>query len=285
MNILQAKEAEMTTDKNTIMLRKLIKGTFLISQLKNVDASEAVGFCIHPRYEKGIVRLLSLFADDLISINGGDYETEIEILIDFESIDITIKKSYPFIYEPNAGPVESLLYTFGLADLGNDRSIHQAIDFAIKSHLEESTHSWLYQKPYSDVDKYQGFYKYVAFMDKMLFGHPELVHRVSYLQSIYEHENKKHIVGNIEANLNINADSPMLTIKLGFLYVSITNKGLLIRSTKSKDEKENPRKVFNEKEIRFEDVEQGVVIIYNQIYESSYTNTSDLLLVHDMMEI
>lgn len=77
----------------------------------------------------------------------------------------------------------------------------------------------------------------------------------------------------------------MLTIKLGFLSVSITNKGLLIRSTKSKDEKENPRKVFNEKEICFEDVEQGVVTIYNQIYESSYTNTSDLLLIHDMMEI
>lgn len=288
MNVIKFKEAVMTANQEPIIVGKLIKsikGTYYISQLKNVDLSECIGYGINKRYEKGILRLFALFADDLININGGDYETEIDILIDYEGIDITVKKGYPFIYEPNVGPIESLLYTFKLNDLGDDKSIHQAIDNAIKEHVEESTHSWLNQKIYSETMKFQDFYKYVSFIDKMLFGHAELVPRYSYLQTIYENKNKKHIIGNIEANININADSPMLTVKLGFLYISITNKGLLIRSINPKDEKENVRKVLNDKNIYFDDVEKGLVDIYNQIYESNYTNTRDLLLIHDMMEI
>lgn len=74
-----------------LVLQTRLSNTYAISRLKNVDV-EFVGRFLNKSYKTYLVRLLDLLADDLININGGDYETSIHFALDDRSLDIGFEK-------------------------------------------------------------------------------------------------------------------------------------------------------------------------------------------------
>lgn len=268
-----------------VLQTRLSENKAAISRLKNVDLTHVGKFLTQP-YKTYLVRLLDLLADDLININGGDYETGISIALDDRSLDIGLEKSYPFIFEQGSGPVSYITYNFSLYEYTDDKDIHQTIDNQIRNKFEETSKSWLYEKNFTNVPRKQKFYKYLDYIDKLLFDENTLVKKFSYLKTIYEDPIKKHTMGNITASIKTTSDGAMVTVSFGWIYIAITDMGILIRSSKTKEEENKYRSVFNAKEdFKFDDVEQSFLRIYNHIYETEYTDVKDLRLVHDMMEI
>jgi hypothetical protein len=268
-----------------LVLQTRLNETYAISRLKNVDV-EFVGRFLSEAYKTYLVRLLDLLADDLININGGDYETGISFALDDRSLDIGFEKSYPFIFEQGSGPVKNITYNFSLYEYTDDKDIHQSIDAKIRYTLEETSQSWLYEKNFSALPRKQNFYKYLGYADKLLFDEPTLVKKFSYLRTIYEDPIKTHTIGNITANLITSSDGPMIKISFGWIYMAVTDMGILIRSSKTKEEESTCRAVFSVKDnLKFDAVEQSFLRSYNQIYETEYTDVKDLRIVHDMMEI
>jgi hypothetical protein len=268
-----------------LVLQTRLRDTYAISRLKNVDV-ECVGRFLNKSYKTYLVRLLDLLADDLININGGDYETGISFALDDRSLDIELEKSYPFICEQGNVPVSYITYNFSLYEYTNDKDIHQTIDNQIRHKFEETSNSWFYEKNFSDVSKKQKFYKYLDYIDKLLFDEKTLVKKFSYLKTIYEDPIKKHTMGNITAIIKSTSEGAMVTVSLGWIYIAVTDMGILIRSSKTKEEEIMYRTVFNAKErFKYDDVEQSFLRIYNHIYETDYTDVKDLRIVHDMMEI
>lgn len=268
-----------------LVLQTRLSNTYAISRLKNVDV-EFVSRFLSESYKIYLVRLLDLLADDLININGGDYETGISFALDDRSLDIGLEKSYPFIFEQGSGAVDYITYNFSLFEYTDDKDIHQTIDNQIRNKFEETSKSWLYEKNFTDVPRKQKFYKYLGYIDKLLFDENTLVKKFSYLKTIYEDPINKHTIGNITAIIKKTSDGAMVTVSFGWIYMAITDMGILIRSSKTKEEESTCRAVFNAKDgFQFDDVEQSFLRIYNHIYETEYTDIKDLRIVHDMMEI
>ena len=268
-----------------LVLKTRLNNNYAISRLKNVDV-EFIGRFLSESHKNYLVRLLYLLADDLININGGDYETGISFALDDHSLDIGLEKSYPFIFEQGSGQESYITYNFELYEYTDDKDIHQIIDNQIRNKFEETSKSWLYEKNFSELPRTQNFYKHLRYADKLLFDEPTLVKKFSYLKSVYEDPIKNHIIGNIKADLITNSYGPIIKISFGCIYISITDKGLLIRSFKTKEEEEEYRQVFSIKDnLSFEMFEEYFINLYNKIYDTSYTVVEDLRLVHDMMEI
>lgn len=280
-----------------LVLKKLTEGSFLVSQLKNIDLSFVSGRIFHVKHEEGVRHLLDIFADDLININEGDYETNLKIDIDEYDVAITVQKGYPFIFETHNGVVESLVYNFRLIDCGNNSSIRDVLDENIRVHLEDSSNSWYYAKNYSDVEVSQKFYKHLRFIDNILFEENTLVKKFHYLGSLYDEDKKIHNIGHVKAEVNTGSLYPMVTITYGLIHIAITHVGVLISGSRSKEdtlrkifnkeafESTQIRKVYNKENINFNDVEETFIDIYNDVYNTNHNNTKDLRLVHDMMEI
>lgn len=266
-----------------LILRKVTEGNMLVSKLQFLDLTHIKSLVNNQDYEDNLVRLLNILADDLITINGGDYETQIRLFIDSDGIDVTFHRSYPFLFISGSGPVENLCFSFDFDDCSAPKFIHQRIDFLINSHLNDNNDGWLYAKIYSDIAS-QKFYQYLTSLDIILFKEPTLLSKFSYLDSIYEASDRKHIIGNVITNITPKP-TPLITINFGWLYIAITNKGILIRSNRTKEEEINTRRVLNQKNIEHKDIEKLFIDIYNRVYETSYTEINDLILVHDMMEI
>jgi hypothetical protein len=281
-----------------LMIKKTTEGTFLISQLKNVDLSFVAGRFFHKEYENRVRLLLNIFADDLINNNEGDYITEVFIDVDEYEITIQIKKGYTFIFETHNGVVESLKYTFKLKECTDENQINQILDENINFHLVDSTNSWYYAKNYSNVKVSQKFYNHLRFIDNILFEENTLVKTFHYLGSLYDEDQKTHNIGHVKAEVNTGSLYPMVTITYGLMHIAITNVGVLISGVRSKEDAtlrkkfnkevfDSPqiRKIYNKENINFNDVEETFISIYNEIYNTNHNNTKDLRLVHDMMEI
>ena len=268
-----------------LVLQTRLSETYAVSRLKNVETMYVGKFLSQP-YKTYLVRLLDLLADDLININGGDYETGIHFALDDRSVDISFEKSYPFIFEQGSGLVSDITYNFSLYEYTDDKDIHQSIASQIQNKLEETSKSWLYEKNFSEVPRKQNFYKYLGYVDKLLFNENTLVKQFSYMRTIYEDPIKKHTIGNVTANHITSSQGPMIAISLGWIYIAVTDMGLLIRSSKNKEEEAAYREVFSIKDnLPFDVIEECFINLYNKVYDTNYTDIKDLRLVHDMMEI
>lgn len=270
---------------NTLHIHNTTEGKLPVSRLKNVELALFNRERFAKQYNDIIVNILNIFADDLITINGGDYYTYMKIEVDDFSLSINVQKSYPFIYIDQDGPVENLNYEFYYERCKDEASIHQTIDEEITRHMEESSHNWLYAKPYSVLPEAQTFYRYLRYIDQLLFEESTVVKVCSFMKSIYAHVDNYHFYKANNLSMVIQSgSSPSVTLEYGLINMVVTEKGMLIRSSKVVDQS-TLRKVFNTPEVCFQDVKDSFIDIYNKIYETNHTDTKDLALVHDMMSI
>lgn len=263
-----------------LMLEAHTMGKWWISQLKNVDVSFIENNIIKKEYKGNTERLLAIFADDLITINHGDYETNIRIWIEESEIIIKLEQGYPFIAETVGQPIKGLKYTFGLADCGDIQTIHKAIDLEIKNNLEESSFSWLYLKTYTNLDHIENYYRQIKLLDKLFFDKPILLPNYSYYGSIYGGK-KDMVIHSLKVESRDEQQTPMLKLYVGLVKIVITNAGMMIQNINDG----NIRKVLKYEDISEQEVKEQFVSIYNKSYETNYTDIRDLLLVHDMIEI
>lgn len=271
-----------------LQIRNITEGILTVSRLKNVELALYNREKFSKQYNDIIVNILKIFADDLITINGGDYDTHMKIEVDDFSLMINVQKSYPFIYIDQYGPVENLNYEFYYERCNDDASIHQTIDEEITRHMEESSNNWLYAKPYSVLPESQTFYKYLRYIDQLLFDKSTVVKACSFMKSIYfQYDNEKKLNYDKINNLGIiihSTSSPHIVLEYGMINMVVTDKGLLMRSSRIEDQS-ILRKVFNTPEVCFQDVKESFIDFYNAIYETNHTDTKDLALVHDMISI
>lgn len=273
---------------NPLQIRNVTEGSLSVSRLKNVELALFNREKFAKQYNDIIVNILKIFADDLITINGGDYETHIKIEVDDFSLKITVQKSYPFIFIEQDGTVENLKYEFYYERCKDDASIHQTIDDEITHHVEESSNNWLYAKPYSVLPEAQTLYRYLSYLDQLFFNEPKIVKACSFMKSIYfpyptETNYHYHKINSLRIVIQ-NGSSPSITLEYGLINMVVTEKGMLMRSSRV-EEQSKLRKVFNTPEVCFQDVKNSFIDLYNKIYETNHTDTKDLVLVHDMMEI
>jgi len=264
-------------------LEKNTMGHWWISQLKNVDVSFIESNVIKKEHKGNLERLLNIFADDLISINHGDYQSYVRINIDALEVSIKLEKGYPFIAETAGQAVEGLKYIFSLEDCSDDASIHKAIDLEIQSHLEEGANNWLNLKPFTNLNHVENYYQQMRILDKIFFEKPVLLPNYSYYGSIYEDE-KKMAVRSINIEPKSEVKTPMLKIYIGLIKIVITNGGMLFQHK----DNGNIRKVLKANEATEDQIQKEFIKMYNEIYDTNYTNyknVKEVLLVHDMIEI
>lgn len=258
--------------KEPLVVHKVTEGHLPISRLQHVDLTPIKNILNNPEMER-----------NLISINGGDYKTQLKLFIDNDGIDITIQRSYPFLFISGSGPVEHLIFSFDFKNSSSLRMINQRIDEIINSHLNDNQDSWLYSKIYSRIET-QKLYNSIRAVDEILFKDSILLSKCLHIDSVYESPTRFYEIGKITANI-ILKPSLMVKITFGWIYIAITDKGVLIRSTRTKEEESEFRIVINKKYIESQDIQEAFINIYNKIYETNYTDVVDLMLVHDMMEI
>lgn len=268
-----------------LQIRNTTEGRLHVSRLKNVELALFNREKFAKQYHDIIVNILKIFADDLITINGGDYDTHMKIEVDDFSLSLTVQKSYPFIYIDQDGPVENLKYEFYYERCKDDASIHQTIDEEITRHMEESSNNWLYAKPYSVLPEAQTFYRYMRYIDQLLFEESTVVKVCSFMKSIYAHTDNYHYCKANNVSIVIqNGSSPSVGLEYGLINILVTEKGMLMRSSHT----QNPsplKKVFNTPEVSFEDVKEGFIEFYNKLHETDHTDIRDLVAIHDMVVI
>lgn len=263
-----------------LILEAHTMGKWWISQLKNIDVSFIENNIVKKEYKGNTERLLAIFAEDLITINHGDYETNIRIWIEESEVIIKLEQSYPFIAETVGQPVKGLKYSFGLADCGDLKTIHKAIDSEINNNLENSSFSFFHLKTYTNLDHVENYYRQMRMLDNLFFNKPILLPTYSYYGSIYG--GKKDIeVRSLKIESREEQQTPMLKLYVGLVKVVITNAGMMIQNINDG----NIRKVLKANESSEQQIKEEFVNIYNKSYETNYTDIHDLLLVHDMIEI
>lgn len=255
-----------------------------ISQLKNVDTSHFEDVLYLPDRPAKVKRILSIVADDLINIYGGDYTTEFRMEICRTRMTISFQKGYPFYFQSSGfdGLVKYLNHEFTISDCVDDNAIHKMLDDNINRKFEVKQ---FFLDRYSVIKEKQNFYHNLKIVDKLLFEDNTLFKTFSYLDTVYEQDQyKNHSFGHIKANIFTSDAGYYVFLNFGNVVFSISNSGITLKR-KVSEQKYDIVSVHNSKKMNMDKVEESFVSCYNNEYGTDYTNARDMVLIHDMMEI
>lgn len=274
-----------TTINDPLMIDAWMTKSINVSELKNVDTSRIENVLYLPEKAEKVKRILNIVADDLINIYNGDYTTEINLEINRTTLTISFKKGYPFYYQESAfdGLQDHINHEFTINECTNDSAVCNILNEIINNKFENNKY---FLSRFSTIDDKKGFYENLKIVDKLLFKNDTLFKAFSYLDSFYEDDqNKNHKFGHVAANLYKNESGYYIFLNFGNVLFSISNNGIVLRKKTTTQIKYETVSVHATNNMNIKQLEESFVACYNDEYGTDYTNASDMVLIHDMVEI